>query len=85
MGHSKIKTTLDQYSHIVDATVFEGTAQTLDNVYNSLTQKNPQNPHGSAVHKALKLTAILTATPIILEGFRRQNLRFDSNLFHIIK
>ncbi|MCL2190168.1 MAG: site-specific integrase [Defluviitaleaceae bacterium] len=41
MGHSKIKTTLDQYSHIVDATVFDATAKTLDNVYQSLTQQNP--------------------------------------------
>ena len=43
MGHSKIKTTLDQYSHIVDSAVFEGTARTLDNVYHSLTKKNPPN------------------------------------------
>jgi integrase len=39
MGHAKIKTTLDQYSHIVDSSVFEGTARTLDSVYNALTQK----------------------------------------------
>ena len=37
MGHSKIKTTLDQYSHVVDDSVFEGTAKTLDNVYAGLT------------------------------------------------
>jgi integrase len=48
MGHSKIKTTLDQYSHIVDSTVFEETARTLDSVYNSLTQKNPPNLRDSA-------------------------------------
>ena len=51
MGHSKIKTTLDQYSHIVDSTVFEGTARTLDSVYNYLTHKKPPNiPCSSDLH-----------------------------------
>jgi site-specific recombinase XerD len=39
MGHTKVKTTLDLYSHVVDDTVYEVTAQTLDGVYNALTQK----------------------------------------------
>lgn len=44
MGHTKIKTTLDLYSHVVDDAVYEQTAQTLDGVYNALTQeKNPAN------------------------------------------
>jgi len=38
MGHSKVKTTLDMYSHIVDDAVYEKTVQTLDGVYNSLTR-----------------------------------------------
>jgi integrase len=53
MGHSKIKTTLDQYSHIVDSAIFEETARTLDSVYNSLTQKNPSNAPNSADLQAI--------------------------------
>ena len=45
MGHTKIKTTLDLYSHVVDDAVFEQTAHTLDNVFASLTQmKDPSYP-----------------------------------------
>jgi len=51
MGHTKVKTTLDLYSHIVDSTVFEGTARTLDKVYNSLTQKDaPNTPDSADLH-----------------------------------
>ena len=42
MGHTKVSTTLDLYSHVVSTSVYEQTAQTLDGVYNSLTQK--KNP-----------------------------------------
>ena len=42
MGHSKITTTLDLYSHVVDDSVFESTAQKLDSVYAQLaSKKNP--------------------------------------------
>ena len=47
MGHTKIKTTLDPYSHVVDDKVYEQTAQTLDGVYNAMTQK--KNPPNSAI------------------------------------
>jgi len=40
MGHTKVKTTLDLYSHVVDDAVYEQTAKTLDSVYNALIQKN---------------------------------------------
>ena len=44
MGHTKVKITLDLYSHVVDDAVYESTAQTLDNVYATLTKKdNPEN------------------------------------------
>ena len=42
MGHAKVKTTLDHYSHVVDETVYEETAIMLDSVYSSLTKN--QNP-----------------------------------------
>ena len=42
MGHTKIKTTLDLYSHVVNDAVYEQTAQTLDGVYATLTQKKNQ-------------------------------------------
>jgi len=42
MGHTKVKTTLDLYSHVVDDVVYVQTAQTLDSVYNTLTLKNQQ-------------------------------------------
>jgi len=40
MGHTKVKTTLDLYSHVVDDTVYVQTAQVLDGVYDSLTLKD---------------------------------------------
>lgn len=39
MGHTKVKTTLDLYSHVVDDSVYEQTDQTLDNYYTTLTKK----------------------------------------------
>jgi integrase len=42
MGHTKVKTTLDLYSHVVDDTVFAQTAQTLDKVYGNLVSIKPQ-------------------------------------------
>lgn len=39
MGHTKVSTTLDLYSHVVSHSVYEQTAQTLDGVYTKLTQK----------------------------------------------
>ena len=46
MGHTKIKTTLDLYSHVVNDAVYEQTAQTLDSVHAALTQK--RNPMETA-------------------------------------
>jgi site-specific recombinase XerD len=44
MGHTKVSTTLDLYSHVVDNSVYKQTAQTLDKVYAKITQKkNPPN------------------------------------------
>ena len=40
MGHTKVSTTLDLYSHVVSSSVYEQAAQTLDGVYNALIQKN---------------------------------------------
>jgi len=40
MGHTKVSTTLDIYSHVVSNTVYEKTAQTLDGVYMGITE-NP--------------------------------------------
>ena len=45
MGHAKISTTLDLYSHVLSSTVYEKTAQTLDGIYAELTRK--KNPTGS--------------------------------------
>ena len=42
MGHEKISTTLDLYSHVVTNSVYEQTAQKLDNVYTRLREK--KNP-----------------------------------------
>jgi len=36
MGHTKVSTTLDIYSHVVSSTVYEKTAQTLDGVYKEI-------------------------------------------------
>ena len=41
MGHTKVKTTLGLYSHVVGDAVYESTAQTLDTVYAALTLKKP--------------------------------------------
>jgi len=43
MGHTKVKTTLDLYSHIVDDTVYEQTARTLNYSINALVKENPPN------------------------------------------
>lgn len=45
MGHEKISTTLDLYSHVVTNSVYEQTAQKLDGVYEKLTKK--KNPTSS--------------------------------------
>jgi site-specific recombinase XerD len=37
MGHVKVSTTLDIYSHVVDDSVYEKTAQTLDGAYSKYT------------------------------------------------
>ena len=42
MGHEKISTTLDLYSHVVTNSVYEQTAQKLDGIYARLTKK--KNP-----------------------------------------
>jgi site-specific recombinase XerD len=41
MGHSRVGTTLDLYSHVVDEEVYKQTAQTLDGAFNVLINKNP--------------------------------------------
>jgi len=41
MGHTRVSTTLDLYSHVVDDEVYKQTAKTLDGAFNSLTKKNP--------------------------------------------
>ena len=43
MGHTKVSTTLDMYSTVYN-TVYEQTAQTLNNEFVKLTKKNPPNP-----------------------------------------
>jgi integrase len=43
MGHTKVKTTLDLYSHVVDDSVYEQTDQTLDDYYTALTKKGSTN------------------------------------------
>jgi len=43
MGHTKVKTTLDLYSHVVDDSVYEQTDQTLDDYYATLTKKSSTN------------------------------------------
>jgi len=44
MGHVKPSTTLNIYSHVVSDEVYEQTAQTLSDVWASMTQK--KNPTG---------------------------------------
>ena len=36
MGHTLVSTTLNIYSHVVNSTIYEKTAQTLDCVYENL-------------------------------------------------
>ena len=51
MGHEKISTTLDLYSHVVTNSVYEQTAQKLDGVYARLTKKkNPASCDEPAGH-----------------------------------
>ena len=40
MGHTRVSTTLDLYSHVVDDEVYKQTAKTLDGAFANLTQKN---------------------------------------------
>jgi len=47
MGHTKVSTTLDLYSHVVSNAVYTVTAQTLDGVYSRITQK--KNPSDSLI------------------------------------
>jgi site-specific recombinase XerD len=42
MGHTRVSTTLDLYSHVVDDEVYKQTAQTLDGAFNILTNKKPE-------------------------------------------
>ena len=44
MGHSRVSTTLDLYSHVVDNEVYKQTAKTLDGAFDGLTKKNPLDP-----------------------------------------
>ena len=42
MGHKKVSTTLDIYSHVISNSIYESTAKTLDSIYTGITQtKNP--------------------------------------------
>ncbi|MCL2187757.1 MAG: site-specific integrase [Defluviitaleaceae bacterium] len=47
MGHTRVSTTLDLYSHVVDDEVYKQTARTLDGAFKGLTKKNP--PDSSTV------------------------------------
>ena len=48
LGHSKISTTLDLYSHVIDKDIFDETAQTLDDIFVQLTEnKNPPDSQQS--------------------------------------
>ena len=40
MGHTRVSTTLDLYSHVVDNEVYKQTAKTLDGAFTNLTNKN---------------------------------------------
>ena len=40
MGHTRVSTTLDLYSHVVDGEVYKQTARTLEGAFANLTQKN---------------------------------------------
>jgi integrase len=40
MGHTRVSTTLDLYSHVVDDEVYKQTAKTLDGAFTNLTKKN---------------------------------------------
>jgi len=45
MGHTKVSTTLDLYSHIVSNTVYKQTARTLDGAYVAIAEnQSPTNP-----------------------------------------
>ena len=40
MGHTRVSTSLDLYSHVVDDEVYKQTARTLDGAFDNLTKKN---------------------------------------------
>ena len=42
MGHTRVGTTLDLYSHVVDDEVYKQTAKTLDGVFANLTNKEAE-------------------------------------------
>jgi len=68
MGHTKVKTTLDMYSHIVEDAVYEKTVQTLD-VY-LLHLHVTRNREAKLCSNSCSNSV---ATPIILGGFRGKN------------
>jgi hypothetical protein len=43
MGHTRVSTTLDLYSHVVDDEVYKQTARTLDGAFTNLTNKKTAN------------------------------------------
>ena len=54
MGHTRVSTTLDLYSHVVDDEVYKQTAKTLDGAFTNLTNKKPEGhlpPGHVAVHQ----------------------------------
>ena len=69
MGHVKVSTTLDIYSHVVNNAVYEKTAKTLDGVFQKLYPAPLLSTRGT-IAVIGHLTAILTATQTILGGFR---------------
>ena len=43
MGHTRVSTTLDLYSHVVDNEVYKQTARTLDGAFTNLTNKKTED------------------------------------------
>jgi len=43
MGHTRVSTTLDLYSYVVDNEVYKQTARTLDGTFTNLTNKKPES------------------------------------------
>jgi len=53
MGHTRVSTTLDLYSHVVDDEVYKQTARTLDGAFTNLTNKKPEG-HLPPGHVAIR-------------------------------